>query len=139
MLAEIRCSRFKKLPTEPPAIRFGESLNVVLGDDEGSNSIGKSTFMMIIDFAFGGSDYVKKLTDIQAEIGEHEIEFMFVFDGGEHRFARSSGSMRGIHEESCQGLPSAYSALRNIAGPRTLPIPFARLYRLSLGFSSAKH
>ncbi len=38
-------------------ITFYEGLNAIVGDDIASNSIGKSTMLMIIDFAFGGDDY----------------------------------------------------------------------------------
>ena len=101
MLVEIRCGQFKQLGAIPPTVRFNANLNVVLGDNEGSNSIGKSTFMMMLDFVFGGSDYVKKLTNIQSEIGEHEIEFMFLFDGQEHRFARSNVDFKNVYR--CDG------------------------------------
>lgn len=35
-------------------ITFHKGLNVVLGDNKGTNSIGKSTLLMVIDFIFGG-------------------------------------------------------------------------------------
>lgn len=53
MLKEIICDKFKQKRVE-----FHRGLNVVLGDDQGSNSIGKSTFLMIIDFVYGGKDYI---------------------------------------------------------------------------------
>lgn len=49
MLVEIRCDKFKK-----KVITFHKGLNVVLGDNKGTNSIGKSTLLMVIDFIFGG-------------------------------------------------------------------------------------
>ncbi|MFU0789841.1 MAG: hypothetical protein ACFWT6_07790 [Virgibacillus proomii] len=52
MLTRIESKIFLEGP-----IRFHKGLNVVLGDDEGSNSIGKSTLLMIIDFVFGGNTY----------------------------------------------------------------------------------
>lgn len=64
MLCEIICDYFKQ-----PRIQFYPGLNTVLGDGSGSNSIGKSTFLMIIDFVFGGNDYVNKSTDVQRNIG----------------------------------------------------------------------
>lgn len=55
MLIEIYCEKFKTYNNAPRGrITFKEGLNVVEGDDFGSNSIGKSTFLMCIDFAFGG-------------------------------------------------------------------------------------
>ena len=55
MLNEIICDEFKE-----KKITFHKGLNVVLGDELGSNSIGKSTFLMIIDYVNGGKDYVMK-------------------------------------------------------------------------------
>ena len=49
----------------------------------GDNSIGKSTFMLIIDYAFGGSTYAKA-TDILKNIGSHNIYFKFVFQKKEY-------------------------------------------------------
>lgn len=48
--------------------------------DTGSNSIGKSTFLMVLDFVFGGENYVMRSTDIQEEISVHTIEFVFEFE-----------------------------------------------------------
>lgn len=49
MLAEIYCEKFHQ-----EKIKFSNTLNVILGTNAGDNSIGKSTFMLIIDFVFGG-------------------------------------------------------------------------------------
>lgn len=81
MLSEIICDKFKQ-----KKITFHNGLNVVLGDDEGSNSIGKSTFLMIIDYIFGGNDYVMKLTDIQKNVGNHIIKFSFIFNENDYYF-----------------------------------------------------
>ena len=81
MLIEIYCEKFKTYNNAPRGrITFKEGLNVVEGDDFGSNSIGKSTFLMCIDFAFGGNDYVKKLDDLITNVDHHEICFAFRFD-----------------------------------------------------------
>ena len=56
MLVEVQCDKFIKNGQIREPIRFHTGLNAVLGDDNGSNSIGKSTFLMILDFVFGGSD-----------------------------------------------------------------------------------
>lgn len=83
MLTEIYCDKFKtggKNGQTRPAIRFESGLNVVEGDDHGSNSIGKSTFLMIIDFCFGGNDYVNVLKDVERNVGTHTIFFTFTFD-----------------------------------------------------------
>ena len=85
MLCEIICDYFKQ-----PRIQFYPGLNTVLGDGSGSNSIGKSTFLMIIDFVFGGNDYVIKSTDVQRNIGKHTIKFHFKFDGEDFFFSRDT-------------------------------------------------
>lgn len=90
MLVEIQCDKFQKNGEMRAPIRFHEGLNAVLGDDNGSNSIGKSTFLMILDFVFGGDDYVKKCTDVQDNVGEHTINFTFRFDGEDYHFSRNT-------------------------------------------------
>lgn len=90
MLVEVQCDKFVKYGQIRKPIRFHSGLNAVLGDDNGSNSIGKSTFLMILDFVFGGSDYVKKCTDVQENVKEHTINFTFEFDGIPFHFARNT-------------------------------------------------
>ena len=83
MLTEIYCDKFKtggKDGQIRTAISFDAGLNVVEGTDNGSNSIGKSTFLMIIDFCFGGNDYVNVLKDVEKNVGPHTICFTFIFD-----------------------------------------------------------
>ena len=90
MLVEIMCDEFKDHGQPRGRIPFHTGLNTVLGSNLGSNSIGKSTFLMIIDFAFGGDDYVEKLTDVQTEVGEHRICFAFQFNETTYYFSRSN-------------------------------------------------
>lgn len=90
MLVEVQCDKFVKYGQIRKPIRFHSGLNAVLGDDNGSNSIGKSTFLMILDFIFGGSAYVKKCTDVQENVKEHTINFTFEFDGIPFHFARNT-------------------------------------------------
>ena len=90
MLIEIVCDKFIEhgKPREP--ITFHPGLNIILGSETGSNSIGKSTFLMIVDFVFGGTDYIAKLKDVQSNVGEHRICFAFKFQSGIYYFSRSS-------------------------------------------------
>ena len=90
MLVEVRCDKFVSNGKTREPIRFHAGLNAVLGDDNGSNSIGKSTFLMILDFVFGGSDYVKKCVDVQENVKEHTICFAFSFDGQTYYFSRNT-------------------------------------------------
>ena len=91
MLYEIWSDKFRtggKDGQIRPAIRFHSGLNTVLGTQTRSNSIGKSTFLMIIDYVFGGSDYLD--TDAHVFVGEHEIYFTFRFGDTLHRFCRKT-------------------------------------------------
>lgn len=85
MLHKITCDKFKVQPFE-----FKEGLNCVLGDDIGSNSIGKSTFLMIIDFVFGGNDYITLDKEIISIVGPHYINFEFKFSEKIFYFKRST-------------------------------------------------
>ena len=91
MLYEIWCDRFRtggKDGQIRPPIRFHAGLNAVLGTQTRSNSIGKSTFLMIIDYVFGGIDYLD--SDAHIFVGEHEIYFTFRFGYTMHRFCRKT-------------------------------------------------
>lgn len=85
MLIEIKCNQFKTQPKQ-----FFPGLNVVVGSDDGGNSIGKSTFLMIVDFVFGGSDYIEKSIDVQANVGEQDICFAFKFNEETTYFCRNT-------------------------------------------------
>lgn len=90
MLVEVQCDKFIKHGEIRKPIQFHAGLNTVIGDDNGSNSVGKSTFLMILDFVFGGKDYVNKCLDVQENVGEHTINFTFVFDSKAYHFSRSN-------------------------------------------------
>lgn len=88
MLVEISSSVFKEKGKVRPPIRFKKGLNVVLGKEDGENSIGKSSAMLAIDFAFGGKTYAS--SDGVKHMGHHVINFAFQFDGDVHHFFRST-------------------------------------------------
>ena len=83
MLTRIECDKLIEKD-----IAFNPGLNVVVGDDQGANSIGKSTFLMIIDFAFGGETYLKHNKDVVTNIGDHHFTFSFTFNNNILRFQR---------------------------------------------------
>lgn len=89
MLKEIYCNKFISNGKIRDKIVFNPILNVVEGSDTGKNSIGKSTFLMIIDFCFGGKDYVEKLSDVKKNVGHHTICFAFQFEKA-YYFSRST-------------------------------------------------
>jgi hypothetical protein len=85
MLKEINCSIFHE-----KTVKFHKGLNIVLGDNVASNSIGKSTFLMILDFIFGGKSYIDKNADVVSNISEHEFNYCFEFDGEKYYFKRAT-------------------------------------------------
>lgn len=90
MLVEVQCDKLISYGKVREPIRFKAGLNTVIGDENGSNSVGKSTFLMILDFVFGGKDSVNKCLDVQENVGEHCINFTFEFDGEFYHFSRSN-------------------------------------------------
>ena len=94
MLVEMMSPAFKEKDEARPPIRFKEGLNVVLGKEDGTNSIGKSSALLAIDFVFGGNTYIA--SDGVKHIGDHTIFFTFKFDGKEYYFARNTASPEGI-------------------------------------------
>jgi len=105
MLIEIYCDKFKSNGKTRFPIRFENGLNIVEGADNGSNSIGKSTFLMIIDFCFGGNDYVNVLKDVEKNVGPHTIFFAFSFDKTYH-FARKTDEKDFVYLSSSNYLLS---------------------------------
>ena len=91
MLKKISCKDFKNNNGIRPEIIFHKGLNIVLGTDNGKNSIGKTTFLMILDFVFGGEDYTKDLerNDVWLNVGDHTINFEFEFNNKTYSFSRS--------------------------------------------------
>ncbi len=86
MLVEIRCDSFA---VENRTIQFLDGLNVILGSKNGSNAIGKSTFLWMIDYAFGGLGYHALWKDIAHHIGKQPVYFAFSFQGQLHYFYRT--------------------------------------------------
>ena len=98
MLREIVCDKFVENDKIRPPIEFHKGLNVILGNELGANSIGKSTFLLVIDFVFGGNDYVKKATDVGNNVGEHTIFFAFEFNNCKYYFSRSTQKFQVVDE-----------------------------------------
>ncbi|MBC2071390.1 DUF2326 domain-containing protein [Listeria seeligeri] len=85
MLKMIECEKFSSR-----AIFFNEGLNIIAGDEVASNSIGKTTMLMIIDFIFGGGDYLTKNSDTVKHLGHHEFCFRFLFNKQDYFFRRGT-------------------------------------------------
>lgn len=108
MLVEIYCDKFKtggKDGEVRPPITFHEGLNAIVGDEDRSNSIGKSTLLMIIDFVFGGKDYVNKCLAVQENVKEHNICFTLEFDGVEYSFIRNTVKYNEVIQCTRQYVP----------------------------------
>jgi hypothetical protein len=86
MLYEIKCDKFISYGKPRQAIRFHQGLNTILGGKSADNSIGKSTFMLIIDYAFGGDTY--RDSDAAHHLRNHLIKFAFKFNEEIHYFSR---------------------------------------------------
>lgn len=108
MLVEIYCNKFKtggKDGEVRPPITFHEGLNAVIGDEDRSNSIGKSTLLMIIDFVFGGNDYITKYTAVQDNVKEHNICFTLRFEDLEYSFMRNTVKYNEVIKCNRQYIP----------------------------------
>ena len=92
MLIEIYCEEFHQ-----KRIRFNSGLNVVLGTKTGTNSIGKSTFMLVVDFVFGGNTY-SRVEDIIKNVKEHRVCWTFDFGGEKHYFARRVPDSKNVEK-----------------------------------------
>lgn len=85
MLVEMRSEVFRQGP-----VAFREGLNVVLGDENATNSIGKSSLLMVVDFAFGGGSLLDHNKDLVVELGHHYYFFTFKFGSETYRFRRGT-------------------------------------------------
>jgi uncharacterized protein YydD (DUF2326 family) len=85
MLIEIACEKFRD-----KIVSFHDGLNVILGDDNATNSIGKSTLLMIIDFVLGGSSLLEHNHDVVDELGHHDYFVTFKFGAEQYQFSRGT-------------------------------------------------
>lgn len=90
MLVEIKSDVFRE-----KIIKFHCGLNIVLGDEKASNSIGKSNLLLIIDFIFGGETYISHSKDVIQQLGEHSFYFCFKFEK-EYKFKRATDDLKTI-------------------------------------------
>lgn len=93
MLKTLKCNAFEKKET----IFFNKGLNIIKGDKAASNSIGKSTFLMIIDFILGGSNYLSHDGGAISIKGNHTFEYSFDFDDDNYYFIRKTDDSDNIY------------------------------------------
>ncbi|WP_375583923.1 DUF2326 domain-containing protein [Cyclobacterium xiamenense] len=87
MLKEIKCDHFIE-----KTLQFKEGLNTVLGDDYSTNSIGKSTLLMIIDFVLGGNSFLEKDSGAINQLGDLTFMFRFEFNETSYYYQRSTST-----------------------------------------------
>jgi len=92
MLYEIFCDAFAN-----KKVTFRNGLNAILGNDNGDNSIGKSTFLLIIDFVFGGNTYAEQ-ENITENVQPHDICFSFIFNNTKYYFKRNNIDSRRVNK-----------------------------------------
>lgn len=91
MLKSITCEKLIQ-----SSICFKIGLNAVVGADDAHNSIGKSSVLMLIDFAFGGSDFPTKCDDVIKNVGHLEVVMEFQFDKN-YLFIRSTETPESVY------------------------------------------
>ena len=91
MLKELRCAQLIK-----KRLVFNSGLNVLTGPDDGANSIGKSSVLMLLDFAFAGDDFIKLCADVINNVGIVTVEVDFIFDGLKYSFSRSTNDPKVV-------------------------------------------
>ena len=93
-LFEIYCDKFKSTEGPRGRIPFDYGLNTILGGAAGDNSVGKSTFLLIIDYCFGGDTYAE--APVKNYVGDHTIGFAFHFRDGDHYFSRAVSDSKRV-------------------------------------------
>ncbi|MEZ8824334.1 DUF2326 domain-containing protein [Vibrio amylolyticus] len=80
-------------------IQFSNGLNIVLGPDDGRNSIGKSSLLLLIDFAFGGGAFLDSDSNVPAHVGHFDLGFGFELSSGVEHFIRSTNEPNIIKQK----------------------------------------
>ncbi|HIF9501322.1 DUF2326 domain-containing protein [Photobacterium damselae] len=98
MLKSISCE--KLIDT---TLTFQHGLNSVVGADDAHNSIGKSSILMLIDFAFGGDDFTTKCDDVIKNVEDFDLVVTYEFDKT-YSFVRNTGSSDSVYHVEEQEL-----------------------------------
>ena len=68
----------------------------MVGDDNARNSIGKSSALLLVDFAFGGHEYIRR-EDLITHVGPHDVRIHFVFNRQDCYFVRGTLNASLVH------------------------------------------
>jgi len=123
-------------------ISFHLGLNIILGDDDAKNSIGKSTALMVIDFAMGGTSLLEDKAGAIKSLGHHEYSIEFIFENVSYFFKRSTDISNLIQicnkdyevmeEISVEDYRAKLKALYNLdhlkSSFRSIVSPFSRIW-----------
>ena len=74
MLTDVRCDALDK---KFQKVRFRQGLNIILGTTKGSRALGKTIFLQLIEFCFGGESYMAVNSDMRNHIDDHIVYFTF--------------------------------------------------------------
>lgn len=88
MLTSLWSPAFMTHGTRRGHIKFHEGLNIILGADNGQNSIGKSTALLAVDYMFGGNTYEN--SDVIKHVGNHPVYAEFKFNDKCYRVERNT-------------------------------------------------
>lgn len=81
-------------------IEFESGLNVVLGPNDGFNSIGKSSLLLLIDFVFGGETFLNSESKVIEHVKGMKIYFGFKFDNQPVNFYRTTEESTHVYIEN---------------------------------------
>lgn len=96
MLIEIESAAFKEKGNPRGKILFHKGLNTIVAAETTNNSTGKTSFLLAIDFAFGGKSYAEEEAKIVENVGHHTLKFAFDFGGEKLYFSRSTASLNTV-------------------------------------------
>lgn len=96
MLVEIQSEAFKEKGKVRPKIVFHKGLNTITASESANNSTGKTSFLLAVDFAFGGSSYAEERAKIVTNIGHHTVNFAFEFSGTKEYYSRDTADKNKV-------------------------------------------
>lgn len=100
MLVSIKCDAFAEDIRE---LDIKPGLNTILGSSDGSNAIGKTTFLWILEYIFGGQRYTRLMQGIKEHTDHQVIYFTFEFDGAKKYFYRKTDEPQKVFNCDADG------------------------------------